>query len=588
MDVWKEISWPGWEVVRRIGSGSFGTVYEIQRDLFGDIEKSALKVITIPHNEDEVDYLRCSGLDDASITQTFHRQIGDIAKEYKLMAQLRDNPNIVRCDDFRDIQHDDGLGWDIYIKMELLTPLLKCLNQVSNEDQIIRMAMDICNALIDCQKKNIIHRDIKPHNVFVSESGRFKLGDFGIARTIERTTHATAGIGTYSYMAPEIAKDEPYGQSVDIYSLGLMMYWLLNERRGPFMPLPPIVPRYGDEEQARKRRFAGEPILPPKNGSEGLKSIVLRACSFKPEERYKSASEMYGALQVLTETDAIRSEESNIQFTEEGFVEDDATVGMCGKRGRDSNREHLLAKNSKAEIDKLYLIEHAKIAINSSGNDTADSIICPACGLEQELDRSVCWQCGYAFDNAVFNRDHSQEIVPAMKQLPDEEDEATVGLVFRKTLTSNNTSNVSNNERGDRNSILCPACNYKQGADRTACWQCGKPLGNSTEDRSCEADGQNSSIMQPEHRLFGIKLANGFWKCACGRVNAAYVSSCACGINKREIRLIQEQPESSPKPPNSPVRRNGFWTCSCGRSNAAYVSSCACGINKRDLGNTGG
>lgn len=73
MDARKEISWPGWEVVRRIGSGSFGTVYEIQRDIYGDIEKGALKVITIPHNEDEVDYLRCSGLDDASITRTFHQ-----------------------------------------------------------------------------------------------------------------------------------------------------------------------------------------------------------------------------------------------------------------------------------------------------------------------------------------------------------------------------------------------------------------------------------------------------------------------------------------------------------------------------------
>lgn len=295
----KEISWTGWEVVRRIGSGSFGAVYEIQREIFGDVEKAALKVISIPYHEEEVDYLRCSGLGDADITRTFHEQVGDIAKEYKMMARLRENPNIVRCDDFSNVQHEDGLGWDIYIKMELLTPLMKCLDRVATEEQIITMAIDICNALIACQEKNIIHRDIKPQNVFFSESGRFKLGDFGIARTMERVTHATAGIGTYSYMAPEVERNEPYGKTADIYSLGLMMYWLLNERRGPFMPLPPGVPKYGDEEETRRRRFSGEKLPPPKNGSEALKAIVLRACSFKPEDRFESACEMQTALNDL-------------------------------------------------------------------------------------------------------------------------------------------------------------------------------------------------------------------------------------------------------------------------------------------------
>ena len=311
MNTYKEIIWPGWEVVRRIGNGSFGTVYEIQRDIYGDIEKAALKVITIPHNEDEVDYLRSSGFNDASITQTFHQQVGEIAKEYKLMAQLRGNPNIVHCDDFRDIQHDDGLGWDIYIKMELLTPLMKRLDCVITEKQIIQLGMDICNALIDCQKKHIIHRDIKPQNVFVSESGHFKLGDFGIARTIEQTTHATAGIGTYSYMAPEVERNEPYGKTADIYSLGLMMYWLLNERRGPFMPLPPNIPKYADEERARRKRFAGEPLPPPKNGSEKIKDIVLRACSFRPEDRFDSASEMFAALNSLI-SNSEQSQQSGI------------------------------------------------------------------------------------------------------------------------------------------------------------------------------------------------------------------------------------------------------------------------------------
>ena len=292
-------SWPGWETVRRIGSGGFGTVYEIQQDIYGDVEKAALKVITIPHGEDEVDYLRCKGLTDDNITQTFHRQVADISREYKLMAKMRDNPNVVRCDAFMDVQHEDGLGWDIYIKMELLTPLMKCLDKVQTEEQIRRLGMDMCNALVACQEKNIIHRDIKPQNIFLSDKGQFKLGDFGIARTAERTTRATAGIGTYSYMAPEVEKNEAYGKTADIYSLGLVLYWLLNERRSPFEPLPPAVPGYGDEENARNRRFAGEQIPAPKNGSKELKAIILKACAYDPKKRYQSAKDMRFALEAL-------------------------------------------------------------------------------------------------------------------------------------------------------------------------------------------------------------------------------------------------------------------------------------------------
>jgi len=340
----KTMGWPGWETVRRIGSGGFGTVYEIQQDIYGDVEKAALKVITIPHGEDEVDYLRCKGLTDDNITQTFHRQVADISREYKLMAKMRDNPNVVRCDAFMDVQHEDGLGWDIYIKMELLTPLMKCLDKVQTEEQIRRLGMDMCNALVACQEKNIIHRDIKPQNIFLSDKGQFKLGDFGIARTAERTTRATAGIGTYSYMAPEVEKNEAYGKTADIYSLGLVLYWLLNERRSPFEPLPPAVPGYGDEENARNRRFAGEQIPAPKNGSKELKAIILKACAYDPKKRYQSAKDMRFALEALKAGTAAVTELMPVAEpipAEDVIVAETLTVGP----GWDNNVEEPVAEN---------------------------------------------------------------------------------------------------------------------------------------------------------------------------------------------------------------------------------------------------
>lgn len=301
MDGKEGFCWPGWDIGERIGKGGFGAVYEIRREVFGDIERCALKIITIPKDSGEIEYMRCEGMDDETITSTLHGQVRNIVREYKLMSQMRENPNIVHCDDFRYTRHEDDLGWDIYIKMELLTPLMKALDRVQEETEIQRLGIDICNALVACQEMHIIHRDIKPQNIFISPHGHYKLGDFGIARTMEHTTKATTGIGTYSFMAPEVALGRNYNQTVDIYSLGLVLYWLLNERRGPFVPLPPTIPTIAVNEEARTRRYSGDPVPPPKRGDDELKAIVLKACAYDPDERYQTAAEMMEALKGLTE-----------------------------------------------------------------------------------------------------------------------------------------------------------------------------------------------------------------------------------------------------------------------------------------------
>lgn len=291
--------YPGWKTVRKIGAGSFGTVYEIERDLFGRIEKAALKCIAIPQNDSDVEEMYSNGYDDASITAHFENYLSNIVREYSLMAEMKGHTNVVYCDDIRYVPREGGIGWDITIKMELLTPLIRALGADFGEEQVIRLGKDICRALVLCQDRDIIHRDIKPQNIFVSKTGDYKLGDFGIAKTVERTTGGTK-IGTYSYMAPEVYHSKPYGSSADLYSLGLVMYWLLNERRLPFLPLPPKCPTYEETETARHRRFMGEKLPAPKNGCEELKKIVLKACAFDPKERYASAQEMLEALNGLT------------------------------------------------------------------------------------------------------------------------------------------------------------------------------------------------------------------------------------------------------------------------------------------------
>ena len=294
----QNVSWPGWEIVRVIGHGGFGTVYEIQRDIFGKMEKAALKVISIPQSAEEIEELYSEGYDAATITDHFRDYLEDVIREYSLMLGMKGHTNVVYCDDLRYVQHEDGIGWDIYIKMELLTPLMKALDKTYDERQTIRLGLDLCNALSLCRRENIVHRDIKPQNIFVSRTGDYKLGDFGVAKISEKTASGTK-IGTYEYMAPEVYRGQAYGGAADIYSLGLVMYWMMNERRTPFLPQPPQMPSVSAKEEARSRRFAGEALPAPQNGSEALRRIVLKACAFAPKDRYASPEQMRAELEKL-------------------------------------------------------------------------------------------------------------------------------------------------------------------------------------------------------------------------------------------------------------------------------------------------
>lgn len=291
-----EALWQGWETVGLIGKGGFGSVYEIRRTILDETEKAALKVITIPQSNNEVEELYSDGYTQQSVSEFYAQHLRAILSEYTTMRKLSSCDNVVKCQDVRYEQHPDGIGWDIYIKMELLTPLNKAFPQCMSEKLVIKLAKDMCRALQMCRKQGVLHRDIKPQNIFISEEGQFKLGDFGIAKAVEKTTGGTK-IGTYKYMAPEVFNNQPYGAGADIYSLGLVLYWLLNEHRVPFLPLPPATPGYSHEEQAKLRRFRGEPIPAPKNGSAALKAVVLKACAFRPQDRFSSADEMLAALE---------------------------------------------------------------------------------------------------------------------------------------------------------------------------------------------------------------------------------------------------------------------------------------------------
>lgn len=319
---------PGWETVRMIGSGSSGRVYELKKkDEYGGDYSSALKVITIPSTQKEYDEMKDT-MSEFAMRSKLRDKVQEISNEYRLMGSLRGHPNIVNCEDQMIVPHDDDLGWDIYIRMELLSSLpdYAVVNGMP-EGEIIKLGVDICSALELCRANGIIHRDIKPQNIFVNKYGSFKLGDFGVAKAAKIRGSADMA-GTYSYMAPEVYKGRPYDDRVDIYSLGMVLYCLLNGQRGPFLPLDEP-PTREEVKLSQQRRFNGEPLPAPKYGSNQLKKIVMKACAYDPADRFDGPFEFKKALLTLN---GERPAESFVPIDDELTVRDGFTVVENEKR----------------------------------------------------------------------------------------------------------------------------------------------------------------------------------------------------------------------------------------------------------------
>ena len=290
--MYENVNFPGWEVVRKIGEGSFGGVYEIHRTLpDGRVEKAALKKLTVPKDNSEIRELYSQSFSKENITAHYKDQMRELVNEYTLTQELNGCRNVVFCHDVQCVQHTDGIGWDIYIRMELLKPLKHVLSADYQEMAVLKLGLSLCNALLACQEHHIVHRDIKPENILVSDRGEFKLGDFGIAKVSEKTATGTM-TGTMGYMAPEVANRWHYGAQADIYSLGMVLYWMMNRRTLPFLPFPPTIPTAAQRQEAANRRFAGESFPPPINGSRELKAIVMKACAFSTDKRYQTVQEL--------------------------------------------------------------------------------------------------------------------------------------------------------------------------------------------------------------------------------------------------------------------------------------------------------
>src|SRR3954463_15668063 len=247
-----------YRILSPLGSGGFGTVY-LALDTWID-KKVAIKV---PHRQANLDF-------------------GELLQEPRLLAALN-HPNIVSV---LTAEKQDGIFFIVmeYVPGETLESLI--IREGTLElTRALDYTCQICNAVDYAHRQGVIHRDLRPGNVLVTEQGMVKVADFGTSRFLEIAAHGPTVIGSPPYMAPE----QFHGKAVfasDLYSLGVTMYQMLTGT------LPYDTPAPADLDKL----MSGELVSPPrlKNPAipKNISDIVMKAMAPEPAARYQRATDL--------------------------------------------------------------------------------------------------------------------------------------------------------------------------------------------------------------------------------------------------------------------------------------------------------
>jgi len=250
-----------YKIIEPLGSGGFGTVY-LAEDTWID-KRVALKV---PHRQ---------GLD-----------FGELLKEPRLLASLN-HPNIVTV---VTAEKQDNVFFIVmeYVPGETLENIIGAKGGLD-----LGLSLDytcqICNAVDHAHKQGVLHRDLRPANVFVNDKGLLKVGDFGTSRILEVAAHGTTVIGSPPYMAPEQFEGRAVFAS-DLYSLGVTMYQMLTGNLPYDTPSPNDLPRLrrGELTPPLRSRNAAVPQI--------IDDIVMRAMAPDVASRYQRAEDLLNDL----------------------------------------------------------------------------------------------------------------------------------------------------------------------------------------------------------------------------------------------------------------------------------------------------
>lgn len=253
-----------YDIEKKIGEGGMAVVYRARDTLLN--RTVALKV------------LRSQFGNDDDFIARFHR-------EAQAAASLS-HPHVVNI-------YDIGQEGEMYyIVMEYVEGMT--LKQYINEHapldvkQAVNIAIQICDALDHAHQNELIHRDIKPHNILINRYGRIKVTDFGIARAVSSVTitHTGSVLGSVHYFSPEQAKGIMAGAKSDLYSLGVVLYEMLTG----------TLPFSGDSPISVALKHLQEPYIPPRklrpDLPQSVENIIIRSLAKDPMYRFESANEM--------------------------------------------------------------------------------------------------------------------------------------------------------------------------------------------------------------------------------------------------------------------------------------------------------
>ena len=301
-----------YKIQEKIGNGGMATVYKALDQILN--RYVAVKVLREEFTTDE-EFIKRFNAEAQSAARLTH-------------------PNIVSV-------YDVGQEYNIYyIVMELIQG--KTLKQIIEEDGhlswkwAVNIAIQIASALEMAHKNNIIHRDIKPHNIMITEDGVAKVTDFGIAKAVSNSTITAFGttLGSVHYFSPEHARGGYTDSKSDLYSLGVVMYEMVTGKV-PFDADTPV--------SIALKHMQEEPVPPIKVNKEipfAVNQIILKAMKKDPNERYQNASEMIKDLNI-----ALKRPEGG--FVEERNFEDSFTRRIPTVNVSDNRNENIKSDNEE-------------------------------------------------------------------------------------------------------------------------------------------------------------------------------------------------------------------------------------------------
>ena len=287
-----------WQLGDCLGVGVSGTVYRALSKIDG--QEYALKVVRIPADDNELRHMTASGMTQREQAEYCAQAIAKAGSEALMYMQLTGCSHILRMYDYGRVKAYNSSAVEYFwMQTELLSPIP---DSIPDERAVAMIGIDVCTALSEIHAKGMTHRDVKPENILWAGNDGYKLSDFGVARMLRETAEATV-IGSRSYMAPEILSGlvakknkKAYSNAVDIFSLGMTMYTLLNCNREPFLPPEPQPVTEADRALAEQRRLNGEPLPLPVCCGSRLGAIIARACANDPAKRFRTADNMREAL----------------------------------------------------------------------------------------------------------------------------------------------------------------------------------------------------------------------------------------------------------------------------------------------------